>query len=89
MCSLQLKELEDQMTSLKNRKKALQSKYRMEKDKQSNLRREEARIRRKILDSADVICTTLSGSGSTTLKNDLGRLVLYSIITLPSGCWSY
>ena len=84
MCSLQLNELEDQMTSLKNRKKALQIKYRMEKDKQSNLRREEARIRRKILDSAHIICTTLSGSGSTTLKNDLGRLALYSIIIRPS-----
>ena len=31
----------------------------------------QTRIRREILDSADIICTTLSGAGSESLRNDL------------------
>lgn len=45
-------------------KEALREKLREENAKQT-------RIRREILDSADIICTTLSGAGSESLKNDL------------------
>lgn len=45
-------------------KEALREQLREENAKQT-------RIRREILDSADILCTTLSGAGSETLKNDL------------------
>ena len=55
---------------------------------QSNRRRVEARIKREILASADIVCTTLSGAGSTSLKQDLqlaGRLELCFAVFLVSS----
>lgn len=60
----------------------MQLKLRKERDKQNHLHREEARIRREILDSADIVCTTLSGAGSTSLKQDYGRLEVDFLLTL-------
>lgn len=77
MCDLQLQEREKEKAELINHKNLLEMQWRNEKDKQANKRRVEARIRRDILNHADVICTTLSGAGSTSLKQDLaGRLEL-------------
>ena len=59
----------------------MQLKLRKERDKQNHLHREEARIRREILDSADIVCTTLSGAGSTSLKQDYGRLEMDFLLT--------
>ena len=80
ICYLQLQRKERQKENLINIKKNLEMKCRTEKAKRANKRREEARIRRDILNCADVICTTLSGAGSASLKQDLaGRLeLLYS-----------
>jgi len=63
--------LEAEKTKLIKFKSTLEQQYRREKDKKANNRREESRIRKEILQCADVICTTLSGAGSASLKQDL------------------
>ena len=76
----QLKECKEAKDKLSIFKRTLQTKYYEEKKKQANSLRQEARIKREILDSADIVCTTLNGAGSTSLKHDLqlaGRLELY------------
>lgn len=67
----QLKEREAEKANLIELKNTLEEKYRREKTKKANKRREESRIRKEILQCADVICTTLSGAGSSSLKQDL------------------
>lgn len=80
--SYQIKDLQQKKDRLKNQRRLVQVKLRMERDKQNHLHREEARIRREILDSADIVCTTLSGAGSTSLKQDYGRLEVDFLLTL-------
>lgn len=77
MCYQQLQKRENEKAKLIKLKNTLEQLYRREKAKQANKRREESRIRKDILQCADVICTTLSGAGSGSLKQDLaGRLEL-------------
>ena len=71
MCYQQLDKLEEEKKKLIKLKYTLEQQYRREKDKKANKRREESRIRKEILQCADVICTTLSGAGSSSLKQDL------------------
>ena len=80
--SYQMKDLQQKKDYLKNHRRVVQLKLRKERDKQNHLHREEARIRREILDSADIVCTTLSGAGSTSLKQDYGRLEVDFLLTL-------
>lgn len=80
--SYQIKDLQQKKDYLKNHSRVVQLKLRKERDKQNHLHREEARIRREILDSADIVCTTLSGAGSTSLKQDYGRLEVDFLLTL-------
>ena len=82
--SYQIKDLQQKKDYLKNHRRVVQLKLRKERDKQNHLHREEARIRREILDSADIVCTTLSGAGSTSLKQDYGRLEVDFLLTLLS-----
>ena len=63
--------MESEKAKLIKLKNTLEQQYRREKDKEANKRREESRIRKEILQRADVICTTLSGAGSSKLKQDL------------------
>lgn len=67
----QLEERKAEKANLIELKNTLEEKYRREKTKKANKRREESRIRKEILQCADVICTTLSGAGSSSLKQDL------------------
>ena len=71
MCYQQRDKLETEKENLIELKNTLEQQYRREKDKKANKRREESRIRKEILQCADVICTTLSGAGSSSLKQDL------------------
>lgn len=71
MCYQQLEKLESEKAKLIKLKNTLELQYRREKDKEANKRREQSRIRKEILQCADVICTTLSGAGSSSLKPDL------------------
>lgn len=80
--SYQIKDLQQKKDRVKNQRRLVQVKLRMERDKQNHLHREEARIRREILDSADIVCATLSGAGSTSLKQDYGRLEVDFLLTL-------
>ena len=64
-------EREAEKANLIKLKNTLEQQYRREKTKKANKRREESRIRKEILQCADVICTTLSGAGSSSLKQDL------------------
>ena len=76
-CDQQLEKLEKKKENLKVQKRTLEKSIREERAKQANKRRKESSIRREILFRADVICTTLSGAGSSSLKQDLaGRLEL-------------
>lgn len=70
---------------LNTTKNELRMKYRVEKAKDADSRRQEARIRRDILDSADIVCTTLSGAGSRSLKRDLQQAGRYTLVALPSS----
>ena len=68
--------------------RTLQKKYREERAEQANKRRKESSIRKEILHRADIICTTLSGAGSTSLKQDLeGRLELICFSGHDVTCW--
>ena len=71
MCYQQRDKLETEKENLIELKNTLEQQYRREKDKKANKRREESRIRKEILQCADIICTTLSGAGSSSLKQDL------------------
>lgn len=71
MCYQQLEKLESEKAKLIKLKNTLELQYRREKDKEANKRREQSRIRKEILQCGDVICTTLSGAGSSSLKQDL------------------
>lgn len=71
---------------LNTTKDELRTKYHAERVKDADSRRQEARIRRDILDSADVVCTTLSGAGSRSLKCDLQRAGRYTLFALPFLC---
>lgn len=82
-----IKKLQEEKDALKSRKKRLQISLRQEKEKQSNLYREEARIRREILESADIVCTTLSGAGSSSLKHDYKRRRLpFACVIVDEAC---
>lgn len=71
--------------------RTLQKKYREERAEQANKRRKESSIRKEILHRADIICTTLSGAGSTSLKQDLeGRRIYphFTCVIVDEACQS-
>lgn len=77
ICEQQLEKLEKEKLNLMDAVRTLQKKFREQRAEQANKRRKESSIRKEILYRADIICTTLSGAGSTSLKQDLeGRLEL-------------
>ena len=53
------------------KKRGLEKAIRQQKERVCEQRKMESRIRRDILENADIVCCTLSGSGSQSLQNGM------------------
>lgn len=67
----QCEEKQKEIEKMTAKKRNLEKDIRLQKDRVNEQRKMESRIRRDILLNADIVCCTLSGSGSQTLQNDL------------------
>ncbi|XP_048578304.1 uncharacterized protein LOC5512433 isoform X2 [Nematostella vectensis] len=91
-CELQaqLEVVETKRKALSTQRHALDKQYCQMKHKEAQERRMESRVRKDILNSADIVCCTLSGSGSKKLLNDMrgstGKKIPFTCVIVDEAC---